>query len=87
MAFVKKTSNIILVVPYCFSVAAKLLIAEIQWYRGPYSGGGAGGGEGPPPDLNQSRVSAMAGILEVQPKDDIIKAMVLLGRVNYKLLY
>jgi hypothetical protein len=59
-----------------------MLIAEIQWYRGPYnssSGGGGGSGEGVAADLNLSRVSAMASLLELQPKDDLTTAMVLLG--------
>ena len=51
------------------------MIAEIQWYRGPYSGGSEG-----TVNLDHSRVSAATALLAINPSDDVTTAMVLLGR-------
>ncbi len=54
--------------------------AEIDWYRGPYSSSSSSGGGETPGDLTESRVSAMAALLEIQPDHQLNTAIVLLGR-------
>jgi hypothetical protein len=60
--------------------SGRLLKAEIDWYRGPYSSSSGGGGGETPGDLTESRVSAMAALLEIQPDHQLNTAIVLLGR-------
>ena len=73
-----------------FFVSAKMLKAEIQWYRGPYSTSSssppASASTAPPPaasplDLTPSRVSAMTALLNLEPDSNLNTAMVLLGRL------
>jgi hypothetical protein len=61
-----------------FFFLAKMLIAEINFYRGPYNSNNSGGGEAV--DLTLSRVNAMSALLDLQPKDDLATAMTLLGK-------
>jgi hypothetical protein len=68
---------------FSFSVSffgsGRLLKAEIDWYRGPYNSSSISSGE-TPGDLTESRVSAMAALLEIQPDHQLNTAIVLLGR-------
>jgi hypothetical protein len=54
-------------------------MAELQWYRGPYSSPTSNSSECPV-DLNQSRVSSMAALMDLQPGHNLTTAIVLLGR-------
>jgi hypothetical protein len=63
-----------------FFGSGRLLKGEIDWYRGPYSSSSSSGGGETPGDLTESRVSAMAALLEIQPDHQLNTAIVLLGR-------
>jgi hypothetical protein len=54
-------------------------MAELQWYRGPYSSPSSNSSECPV-DLNQSRVSSLAALMDLQPGHNLTTAMVLLGK-------